>query len=541
VSGASPTNSWTIGRYVVESLALNGIDTVFGIPGVHNIELYRGLQSGRPRHVLARHEQNAVFAADGFARVAGRPAAALVISGPGLTNALTALAQAWSDSVPVLVIASAPVRASLGRHWGVLHELEDQRALVASITGFAGSARSHADVREQLRAAFAALHAPRARPAYLDIPLDLLAESTPLRPERFADPPAPPPPPQAALARAQQLLEQAQRPLVIAGGGARRAGDALRRLVEALDGYLVTTVAGKGVVPESHPANLGAGLPYEPIQTQFAAADLIIAAGTELSETDVYTTTRLARSGQLVRIDVDPRKLGDQYGAEVPIAGDAAKVLEALAAAARPRRGWRSAAGPAALWRARVEQQFTPGTRARLAALRALRAALPEGGAVFSDMTQIAYLGNYAFAAERPGVWFHPSGYGTLGFAVPAALGARIAQADRAVVALVGDFGFQFTQQELLNAVELELCLPVVLWNNEALGQIRHDMRAAGIEPVGVTGRNPDFPALAAACGAAGARVHNPEELVQELRAALARRAPTLIEAVAADFRAAVV
>jgi 5-guanidino-2-oxopentanoate decarboxylase len=155
---------------------------------------------------------------------------------------------------------------------------------------------------------------------------------------------------------------------------------------------------------------------------------------------------------------------------------------------------------------------------------------------VFSALPQIAYLGNYAFFAERPGVWFHPSGYGTLGFAMPAALGARIAQPGRAIVALAGDFGFQFTQQELVSAVELELCLPIVIWNNEALGQIRHDMRATGIEPVGVTGRNPDFLALAAACGAAGARAHNAEELARELRAALARRGPTVIEAVAADF-----
>ena len=119
---------WTVGRYVVETLAANGIDTVFGIPGVHNIELYRGLELARVRHVLVRHEQNAAFAADGYARASGQPAAAFVISGPGVSNALTALAQAWSDSVPLLLVASAPVRASLGRGWGVLHELPDQRA-----------------------------------------------------------------------------------------------------------------------------------------------------------------------------------------------------------------------------------------------------------------------------------------------------------------------------------------------------------------------------------------------------------------------------
>src|SRR5215475_3818931 len=125
--------SWTVGRYVVETLAANGIDTVFGIPGVHNIELYRGLEVTRLRHILARHEQQAGFAADGYARATGRPAAAFVISGPGLTNILTALAQAYSDSVPLLVIASTPVRASLGRAWGVLHELRSQQALAAGV------------------------------------------------------------------------------------------------------------------------------------------------------------------------------------------------------------------------------------------------------------------------------------------------------------------------------------------------------------------------------------------------------------------------
>src|ERR1700739_3240996 len=134
--------SATVGRYVVETLAANGIDTVFGIPGVHNIELYRGLDSDQLRHILVRHEQNAGFAADGFARASGRPAAAFVISGPGLTNILTAPAQAKTDSVPMLIVASAPVGASLGKGWGVLHELDDQRAMAAGVSGTARSARS---------------------------------------------------------------------------------------------------------------------------------------------------------------------------------------------------------------------------------------------------------------------------------------------------------------------------------------------------------------------------------------------------------------
>lgn len=528
---------WTVGRYVVETLAANGIDTVFGIPGVHNIELYRGLELARLRHVLARHEQNAGFAADGYARATGHAAAAFVISGPGLTNILTAIAQAYSDSVPVLIIASSPIRASLGQHWGVLHELEDQRALVASTTGFAASARSAEDVREQLRGAFAALRAPRPRPAYVDIPLDLLAEGTGLRPERFPVANATLAPTPGALERARRLLAQAERPLIIAGGGARAAGGAIRQLVEALDGFLITTTAGKGVVAESHPANLGAGLPYRRVQEVAAAADVVVAAGTELSETDVYTTTRLPLNGALIRIDVDERKLADHFGAAVRLRGDATHTLEALGSALTPRSGWRSTAGAAAQVRAQVESEFDAATRAGLAALQALRSVLPSDGAVFSDMTQIAYLGNYAFRSERPGLWFHPSGYGALGYALPAALGAKVAQPERAIVALAGDFGVQFSLQELMSAVELDLTVPVIVWNNEALGQIRDDMQAAGIAPVGVVGRNPDFVALAGACGAAGVRVHGDEELAQALRAALARSGPTLIEAVAGDFR----
>jgi len=529
---------WTVGRYVVETLATNGIDVVFGIPGVHNIELYRGLELARLRHVLVRHEQNAAFAADGYARASGHPAAAFVISGPGVSNALTALAQAYSDSVPLLLIASAPVRASLGRGWGVLHELDDQRGLVAQITGFAASARTDTQLRDQLRAAFAAMRAARPRPAYVDIPMDLLAEPTALRPEVFAPAPAASAPPRALIDEALGLLSAAQRPLIIAGGGARSAGAALRQLVENLDGYLVTTVAGKGVVAESHPANLGASLPYADTQERVAAADVVLAAGTELSETDIYTTTRLAINGRLIRIDVDERKVADHYSAGVMLRADAAASLDMLAHGSRPRTGWRSAAGDGAAHRARIEAQFGGRTRACLAAVRALREGLPADGVVFSDMTQIAYLGNYAFVAERPGLWFHPSGYGALGYALPAALGARIAQPQRAIVALAGDFGAGFTLQELMTAVELDLTLPIVVWNNGALGQIRDDMRAAGIAPIGVVARNPDFVALAHACGAAGVRVRSAAALAEALHGALERPGPTLLEAVTADFRA---
>jgi thiamine pyrophosphate-dependent acetolactate synthase large subunit-like protein len=193
--------------------------------------------------------------------------------------------------------------------------------------------------------------------------------------------------------------------------------------------------------------------------------------------------------------------------------------------------------GPASIHRARIEEQFNAVSRTCARLLEAIRAAIPDDAAVFSDMTQVAYLGNYSFTAERPGTWFHPSGYGTLGYALPAAIGALIAEPGRPALALAGDFGFQFTSQELATAVELQLRLPVIIWNNSALGQIRDDMVAAGIPPTGVIGHNPDFPALARAYGAHAERARGPQELTEAIRSALLRPGPTVLEAVESDFR----
>jgi 5-guanidino-2-oxopentanoate decarboxylase len=525
---------YTVGRYLVDLLAVNGIDTVFGIPGVHTLELYRPLTDSTLRHILVRHEQGAGFSADGYARMSGRPAAAFVISGPGLTNILTAAAQAYSDSVPMLVIASTPVRASLSKQWGVLHELRNQRALAEGVFGIARTALSAEDVRDHLRAALGSFRGVRMRPAYLEVPLDLIGEATSLRAERFADASAAP---QAVdLHAAIEMLEKSKRPLIIAGGGARAAGVPIGELLDKLDGYLVTTAAGKGIVAEAHPGNLGASLPYTPTQERVAEADVVLAAGTEMAETDFYVTTRLPMRGKLIRVDIDPLKLSDHYQADIRIHGDASAALTEMAFAVSKRRGWRSSEGSAAAHRAAIAASFDRGTEARIAALNAIRAALPPDGAVFTDMTQIAYIGNYAFGVDKPHLWHHPSGYGTLGYALPAAIGAKIAEPDRAIVALAGDFGLMFTLSELMTAVEAQISLPLVVWNNAALGQIRDDMVAAGIGEVGVVARNPDFSALAKACGANAALARNPEELTRAIVRALDASGPSLIEAREPDF-----
>jgi 5-guanidino-2-oxopentanoate decarboxylase len=531
-----------LGCHIVDLLAANGIDTVFGIPGVHNLALYRGLDRRRGlRHVLVRHEQGAAFAADGHARITGRPAAAFVISGPGVTNALTAVAQARSDSVPLIIVASTPTGASLGRGWGLLHELKDQHGVMDAVLDLTCTARSAEEAQAFLRRVFEEYDAGRMRPAYLGVPLDVLALDTDLPVEAFEGAGRPQPAP-AQVERIAALLAAVERPLFIAGGGARGAAHELRALIERLDGYLVTTAAGKGLLPEAHPANLGCSLPYAPTQRLIAEADVVVAVGTGLSETDIYTADRQAVRGKLVRVDI--RAVADErHPATESVCSDAAPFLAALAAKlakrSAPTPGWRKTSGDAAAQRAAIDAAADAPTRVMRQALEALRTALPADAVVFSDMTQIAYLGNYAFPMDAPGAWHHPSGYGTLGFALPAALGAKIAAPQRPVLALHGDFGLQFTVQELGTAVEAGLSLPIVVWNNAALGQIRDDMIASGIGPLGVFARNPDFVALAEAWGARGVRVGDGAGLTAAIEAALRHPGPTLIEVDAAAFSAA--
>ncbi len=529
--------SRTIGTYLVDLLLVNDVDTVFGIPGVHNLELYRGLAGAHCRHLLMRHEQGAGFAADGYARMAGRTAAAFVISGPGLTNVLTAAAQAYSDSVPLLVVASAPVRASQGQQWGVLHELKNHAALAAEVFGVSCTARSAEDVREQLKLCLTSLRAPRPRPAYLEIPLDLLNEHTSLEPARFAAAPSSPLPDSTSIDAAVRSLAAASRPLLIAGGGACHARDAVRRLAERLVCPVLTTTAGKGIVPHDHPAHFGAALAFAPTRELVAAADVVLAVGTELAETDIFHAMQLEIGGTLIRIDVDPAKLHDHNQAQIKILADAAEALtriEAGLAATAPAAP--AARESAAAFRARIDASFDAQAHAQRAALLAIRRALPADAAIFTDMTQIAYLGNYAFPVDAVGCWFHPSGYGTLGYALPAAIGAKFSSPSRTVLALAGDFGVQFTLNEFMTAVEAQLSLPLVIWNNGALGQIRDDMLASGIPPTDVVARNPDFVALALACGGHGIRVTDPDSLTAALRTALQTVGPTLVEIDAGRF-----
>ena len=527
----------TCGEALVALLADYGVEIVFGIPGVHTLELYRGLVDGPIRHVLVRHEQGAGFMADGYARATGKPGVCFLITGPGITNAATPIAQAFSDSVPMLVISSVNHRESLGQGWGELHELSDQRAVTAPMTAFSATAMSPEEVPELLARAFAVFASQRPRPVHIEIPIDLLPMPAGTG-WQVATPPAPPQPDTAAVDRAVALLAAAERPLIYAGGGAKGAAGPILDIAEKLAAPVVTTAAGIGVLSGHHPLSLGPTLPRAVTRAEVAAADVVLAVGSELSANDTWGA-QPEFGGQLIRIDIDETQLTRRFPAAVALQADAAAALTEIAVdlpqvTDNARRS--EAEGRVAAIRAAIEEGLEPLERTHLACLDTVQSLLPRDGLWVGDMTQLVYTAYRSLALDEPGCLLFPKGYGTLGYALPAAIGAKLGAPARAVVTLVGDGGLLYTLQEMATAAEEETAIVVLLWNNEALGAIRDGFLDSAITPIATAPRNPDYLALARAFGWSAERAHGHGELRQLLEAALAASGPSLIELREADF-----
>lgn len=527
VYNSGMSSNETCGRAVIALLEAYGVDTVFGMPGVHTLELYQGLAASRIRHVLVRHEQGAGFMADGYARASGRPGVCVVITGPGVTNTATAMGEAYSDSVPMLVLSSVNASADLGMGRGRLHEITSQEAVTAPLTAFSATAFAAAEVPGLIARAFTVFSSERPRPVHIALPLDVLVEPAEFTIDARTPPPAAAPP-EEAIACAAGLLEQAYRPMIIAGGGSIEAAASLERLASRLRAPVVLTTAAKGVVPDDHPLCLGATLSLAPTQALLASADVVMAVGTELAETDSWSE-RLPLAGKLVRIDIDADSIQRDYPAEVALAGGAAGTLAALEAALGTGASSITDSELEAA-RKRCRDDMSPLARRHMKLLDGLRGALPADAMIFSDMTQIAYTGNVHYRCAGPRSWFHPNGYGTLGYALPAAIGARLAAPERAVAVLVGDGGLLFTVQELATAAELALPLVIVLWNNDGLGQIRDGMNERGIPEVGVNPRNPDYQLLARAFDCRAVRADSLEAFARAVGDALDAGGPSVIE-----------
>ncbi|WP_404982659.1 5-guanidino-2-oxopentanoate decarboxylase [Cobetia marina] len=533
-----------------------GVDTVFGIPGVHTVELYRGLEPDADpaartiRHVTPRHEQGAGFMADGYARSTGKPGVCFIITGPGMTNITTAMGQALADSIPMLVISSVNRSDTLGRGQGRLHELPSQQQLVSGVARFSHTLLDPSALPEVLARAFALFEGARPGPVHLEIPIDLFNAEIPLpagrtthdvsrsRIGRLAPDPT-------LIDEAVALLTGAERPLVLLGGGCVAAPEAARQLVEALDAPTVTTINAKGLLGGAHPLDLGANAALPAVRELACDADVVLAIGTELGETDydVVFDDGFVIGGELIRIDIDPEQLARNHAATLGIVADAGLALETLADRLTDLEGNPQGTGRGAQITAATLEALAlptdPAFAPYVPLFDTLQQALPEAIWV-GDSCATVYAANHLLSQSAPRRYFNAStGYGTLGYGLPAAMGATLGRPDLPVIALVGDGGIMFTLSELACAVEEQLPVVIVLWHNQGYEEIRRFMDNAGVTRLGVDIQAPDFQLLARGFGCAAVAIDSP----QALQVALNERdasAPLLVEIDAAGWHAAV-
>ena len=524
----------TVADAILRLMEVYGVDTIFSIPGIHTVDFYRSLPDRRIRHITPRHEQGAAFMAYGYAFATGRVAACMLITGPGVLNASTGIAEAYSDSIPMLVIAANNLIAEIGVGRGALHETKSQSAVQEQIAGFSHTLLEASNIEEIFHRAMSLMEICRPRPSLIEVPRNLLASPVDVPAARKPVVYRPGPQP-AAVLEAAKLLTCARRPLIIAGGGARGASEEVGRLARRLGAAVVTTNTGKGILPESDPLSLGSSLPFQAVVEFIAEADVVLAVGTELSETDLlYTCNRYRIEGTLIRLDIDPKQLTMNYLPEVAILADATAGLRAICLACDEKLPEAENDAKRRVAAVRASLESGPGWSVEAVkhklVLRTMAKVLEPDALICADSTQLAYTGNHYFPSARPGAWLFPNGYGTLGSAMPAAIGAKIGCPNRQVIAIVGDGSFLYSIEELTTAVENEVSLPIILWNNRAYGEIRDAMRSADIPTIGVDLYTPDFQMIARGFGCHAVNIASSRQLEAELRDALGRRKPTLIE-----------
>ena len=518
----------SVGEALIAGLKARGVDVVFGIPGVHTVELYRGLAGSGVRHVTARHEQGAAFMADGYARVSGKPGVALVITGPGLTNALTAMAQARADSVPILVISGVNRRDSLGKGLGLLHELPDQAGMVAALCP-TRQVSAAAELGPALDWAFATMAAGRPGPVHLQIPTDVM-------PLPCKDLPVPAAVPARVLleaelvAKAGELLNAAGKVVILAGGGALRAGGAIRALAKLIDAPVVQTINGRGIMTGDTALSVPASPSLEAVRALIAGSDRVLAIGTELGQTDydMNLAGGMVDLSGMIRVDVCAEQLA-RHGASLAICADAGDTIAALLPLLEQKVGDGAARAEAARVAARGELAGVNLVMPQqLAMVEAIRDALP-GVIIVGDSTQPVYAGNLYYEPGRAGGWFNAAtGFGALGYGPGASVGAAMAAPGVPVVCLIGDGGLQFSPGELRTAVDEALNITFIVWNNAGFREIAEGMAAVGAQVIGCDPSPLKMEPFAASCDLPFVSVANDPAA---LRAVLVGRAgPRMIE-----------
>ena len=452
----------------IELLSKYGVTTIFGIPGVHTLDFCRALTDkaddpNKILHVQARNEQGAGFMAEGWARATGDVGVALVISGPGVTNASTALGQCYADSLPLLLISAEPKSESLGKGEGVLHEITEQKKVTEPLTAISETVKTPNDVPILLEQAFTIFRSKRPRPVHISIPIDIQAKPV----NTIWAPIQVPPCPKASedeLLKAISLINESKKIVCILGGGSSDAGKEVSKLVDNLGAVVITTTAGKGVINDNHPLVISGGTVRAEAREYLSKADLILAIGTEMAETDNYVG-KYSINGKIVRIDIDDKKIDDSYKATVGLVGDAKETVKKLNAKLNNSvslENLESVKNEVIEIKRQIEENLTISEKRHRKLLTILRKIAmfwlkqPSETIFSTDACQLSYTGVFDFNIPSSRKWLHPVGFCALGNALPNAIVsskmARIFSRKNGtttpVAVLVGDGGFMFSMPE---------------------------------------------------------------------------------------------
>ncbi|HEV3040680.1 MAG TPA: thiamine pyrophosphate-binding protein [Candidatus Angelobacter sp.] len=516
------TAQQTGGQAVVEALLKCGITTGFGIPSIHNIGIYDALrQEPAFRHWIVRHEQAAGFAADAFYRRTGKPAVIFASTGPGNLFTVVPLLESLQTNTPVVLIGTNVATHVLDKSCGALHETPRQLEIIAPLTKFAKRAPSADSIAELIAQA-----ANAGGPAFVEVPTDLLyapvtngtaaaAKSF----ERISTATA------EEIADASAEIERFRKPVIIAGSGALY-GDgprSLQSLAESLNAPVLTTTSGKGAIADDHPLSMGCISRLGVVQQLLLESDVLITVGAKLTEFD---TGRFTLKLPERHIRIDHQQTSSLYPATIKLVGDIASLAMRLAAAAKPRTRWFDVAATREQERMRIEglQQES------YAALMLLRSAMKPDDVLVNDQSILNYWASAFFAVLEPRTFLYPTGSGTLGYALPAAIGAASAEPKRRVLCIAGDGGFQYTSHELATLAHYQLPVKILLVNDNAYGIIGFLQRSMFGHAHEVDLKNPDFCRLAEAYGIPADRATDFVSLEQKISRWLESPGPSLLE-----------
>ena len=523
----------TGGEAIAKSLVREGVEVVFGLPGVQLYGIMAGLRDEPSvRFITTRHEQATGYMADGYARAGGGPGfgTALVVPGPGLLNAAGGLSTAYSVSSPVFMISGQVQRDFIGKDVGMLHEVNDQLTLIEPITKWRKRVLEVGEIPAAVQEAVYQLKTGRPRPVEIEVPPETMEEqgdATLLAPKSAVREAAD----STRIDSAAEMLINAKSPVIIAGGGVGlgNAHDALVELAEALQAGVFTTLNGKSAIPWSNPFNLGmnrGASASTPAGKYYGEADVVIGVGSRLAG---LGGSIVSGDKKVIHIDIDSEEIGRSHDNTYGLAGDAGKTMEELAARIRSAGSRPSQADKIADVKKTVFDS-APGTQPQWDILQSLQAGVPDDTILIPDSTQIGYY-SMAFWKVASRNSYIGSGYsGNLGFAFPTGLGAKVAQPDRPVVVVAGDGGFMYNVSEMATAVQHDINLVTVVFNDNAFGNVGRDLDIGWGGAYGTELHNPDFPRLARSFGMEAIQVKDPTKVGDSISDAIQMNKPVLVE-----------